>query len=251
MKVKDIRTPLAKKYTNYQVHSKGPYPIHLFRKNGELPSWWNRRYRAANFGQYDSEDDKLSESQLENSFSPIEKDKFFSWIEKNLEISKEKRKSVSEKALSFLSEEENYATKPREVLNKIKQSSIAGFAAVELGKKVADTMLTLAENNFSRYARLSEDYIANNTRQFVNTSINQVKGFVGSVGSGAANGMMFGLAGMAIGAVIGGVSNLANNFIETKEAESRFYQSINASKAQSAFSMQRAGLTDGGRGTEN
>ena len=246
---KKNRFPLLNKgFTNLQVLSQSKFFNPKRKYKADI---WKERFRGPDFNQFNSEDDKLSESQLENSFSPIEKDKFFSWIEKNLEISKEKGKSVSEKALSFLREEENYVTKPREVLNKIKQSSIAGFAAVELGKKVADTMLTLAENNFSRYTRLSEDYMANNARQFVNTSINQVKSFVGSVGSSAASGMMFGPAGIAIGAVIGGAANIANNFIETKEAESRFYQSINASKAQSAFSMQRAGLTDGGRGTEN
>ena len=41
------------------------------------------------------------------------------------------------------------------------------------------------------------------------------------------------------------------SWVQTKEAESKFYQTLNASRSQSAFSLQRAGLTDGGRGTEN
>ena len=142
-------------------------------------------------------------------------------------------------------------SKPKEIIKQIQGSSVFGYGAVQLAKNAVSVISDLAEINFSRYTRLSEDYMANNSVSLVKSAVSQVTGFASSIISGAMAGSAAGPIGAVIGATINASTYGIKSWIQTKEAESKFYQTLNASKSQSAFSLQRAGLTDGGRGTEN
>lgn len=207
---------------------------------------------AYNQAKIKKEKANVIKTELKN-MSKSESNTIFDWIIEGIQEINDKNKTIKEKTLSSIFNSDNLLNKkPKEILRQIQSKSIYGYGAVQAVKSVVSVVSDLAEINFSRYTRLSEDYMANNSVSLVKSAVGQVTSFISSVGSAA-------MAGAAVGGLPGAVASSAmavatygvKSWVQTKEAESKFYQTLNASRSQSAFSLQRAGLTDGGRGTEN
>ena len=253
MKKSDIYRPLVPFKRNYQVYN-------IKRRRGRLSERFRAFYyapaRKANFSQFDSEkypNNGFSKAQLNDSLSNLEKDTFVDWIQEGIQKLNNKKKPIKDRALSSIFSMENLLnSKPKEIIKQIQGSSVFGYGAVQLAKSAVSVVSDLAEINFSRYTRLSEDYMANNSISLVKSAVSQATSFISSVGSAAmAGAAVGGLPGAAVSSAIAAATYGIKSWIQTKEAESKFYQTLNASRSQSAFSLQRAGLTDGGRGTEN
>lgn len=258
MKKSDIYrplTPFMRRIDEYRNAVHGPVRIRNYRR-ADVRDFFYGQARQANFSQFDSEyypNNGFSKAQLDNSLSNLEKHIFVEWVQEGMIKSLNKKKPIKDRALSSIFSMDGLLNaKPKEILKQIRNSSIFGYGFVQISKNVVNVASELAEINFSRYTRLSEDYMANNSMSLVKSAVSQAAGFVSS----AISGVMAGSAvGGPLGAMIGASINVAaygvKSWVQTKEAESKFYQTLNASKSQSAFSLQRAGLTDGGRGTEN
>lgn len=114
----------------------------------------------------------------------------------------------------------------------------------------------IANQTFSfgidRKLSLTENYLAQNEYNNFKTTISKAKSLAGTVGSGAVAGVQVGGAwGAVIGAVVGTVAWGAGQYTENRANLSSYYQEINTTNYNSQFSRTRAGLVDGGRGTEN
>lgn len=207
---------------------------------------------AYNRAKIKEEKTKVTKTELKN-MSKSESNTIFDWIIEGIQEINDKNKTIKEKTLSSIFNSDNLLNKkPKEILRQIQSKSIFGYGAVQIAKNTVSVVSDLAEINFSRYTRLSEDYMANNSISLVKNAVGQVTSFVSSVGSAAmAGAAVGGLPGAAVSSAIAAATYGVKSWIQTKEAESKFYQTLNASRSQSAFSLQRAGLTDGGRGTEN
>ena len=251
MKRNDLFRPIIPFKRNYQVYN-------IKRPRGRPSEKFRDFYYAPvriDFSQFDSEkypNNGFSKAQLNDSLSNLEKDTFVDWVQKGIQKLNNKKKPIKDRALSSIFSMENLLkSKPKEIIKQIQGSSVFGYGAVQLAKNAVSVISDLAEINFSRYTRLSEDYMANNSVSLVKSAVSQVTGFASSIMSGAMAGSAAGPIGAAVGATISAATYGFKSWVQTKEAESKFYQTLNASRSQSAFSLQRAGLTDGGRGTEN
>ena len=252
MKRNDLFRPIIPFKRNYQVYN-------IKRPRGRPSEKFRDFYYAPvriDFSQFDSEkyaNNGFSKAQLNDSLSNLEKDTFVDWVQKGIQKLNNKKKPIKDRALSSIFSMENLLkSKPKEIIKQIQGSSVFGYGAVQLAKSAVSVVSDLAEINFSRYTRLSEDYMANNSISLVKSAVSQVTGFISSVGSAAmAGAAVGGLPGAAVSSAIAVATYGVKSWVQTKEAESKFYQTLNASRSQSAFSLQRAGLTDGGRGTEN
>ena len=251
MKRNDLFRPIIPFKRNYQVYN-------IKRPRGRPSEKFRDFYYAPvriDFSQFDSEkypNNGFSKAQLNDSLSNLEKDTFVDWVQKGIQKLNNKKKPIKDRALSSIFSMENLLkSKPKEIIKQIRGSSVFGYGAVQLAKNAVSVISDLAEINFSRYTRLSEDYMANNSVSLVKSAVSQVTGFASSIMSGAMAGSAAGPIGAAVGATISAATYGFKSWVQTKEAESKFYQTLNASRSQSAFSLQRAGLTDGGRGTEN
>lgn len=122
---------------------------------------------------------------------------------------------------------------------------------LEAYNQVKGNITQAVSTMWNRYANLKEDYMAQN-------NVNLAKGIIGRVaqyGTAALSGAMLGSAAGPIGAVVGAavavtgtfVSNLINYGAEI----SAYNEQNNALNIQTGYSRLRAGLVDGGRGTEN
>lgn len=113
---------------------------------------------------------------------------------------------------------------------------------------VAETGIQLTLN---RYFKLSEDYKSQNYLNNVMSNVNRAKGFASSTISGAVAGAKFGPVGAVFGALISGTANIGKQLIEWDNTLKNFYSSMNATRVETSFRARRAGLYDGGKGTEN
>lgn len=105
--------------------------------------------------------------------------------------------------------------------------------------------------NINHYFALSEDYMGENTYNNVMATLNNIKGMASSVIGGAVAGSVAGPIGAGVGALIGATSGVVSNYLSFQQRMSSYYQNLNASNYQTAYARKRAGLTDGGKGTEN
>lgn len=123
------------------------------------------------------------------------------------------------------------------------------------GKEIAQGVISNAETavtlTLNRYFRLSEDYRSENYLMNLNQDISIVKSIAGSTISGAIGGSKFGPVGAVVGAGIGGGSAALNAVLNWQNTKANFYATINATNTEQDFRAKRAGLYDGGRGTEN
>ena len=257
MKRNDLFRPLVRFKRRYEEYGDPhkPRTKRAYRKESKREFFYSP-IRKADFSQFDSgkyANSGFSKAQLNDSLSNLEKDTFVDWVQEGIQKLNNKKKPIKDKALSSIFSMENLLnSKPKEIIKQIQGSSVFGYGAVQLAKNAVNIVSDLAEINFSRYTRLSEDYMANNSISLVKSAVGQVTSFVSSVGSAAmAGAAVGGLPGAAVSSAIAAATYGIKSWIQTKEAESKFYQTLNASRSQSAFSLQRAGLTDGGRGTEN
>lgn len=147
--------------------------------------------------------------------------------------------------------------------NVIQPMGKGAVAAVGIGAKVVSdalsTAYSLAMSEHNRYFTLTEDYLAQNKMNAIQTSINTTKSFLSSAASGAMAGAAAGLAGgpagVVIGALIGGATSIVKTGIEAENAKNakieQYNMQLNATNAQTNFMASRASLVNGGRGTEN
>lgn len=123
------------------------------------------------------------------------------------------------------------------------------------GKEIAQGVVSNTETavtlTLNRYFRLSEDYKNENYLMNISQDISIVKSIAGSTLGGAIAGAKFGPVGAVAGAVIGGGSTALNAVINWQNTKANFYATINATNTEQDFRAKRAGLYDGGRGTEN
>lgn len=98
--------------------------------------------------------------------------------------------------------------------------------------------------SLSQYFRLSENYMAENTISNIETTINKAISFGSAIAGGFA-------AGNVVGATVAGAGWAITEAIGTFGRMSQYYAQRNQINMQTAFVAERAGLTDGNRGTEN
>lgn len=127
---------------------------------------------------------------------------------------------------------------------------------VYFGKEIAKTAISSLESvtttSINRYYRMSEDYIGQNYLNNVMSNINRTKQFAGSVLAGAMGGAKVGGAlGAIAGGALGGTTNLINQAISYNNTIIEYKTSLNATRIETSFRAERAGLYDGGKGTEN
>ena len=275
MKRNDLFRPLAvsrRRINEYRDDVHGPVRIRNYRRT-DVRDFFYGRARQANFSQFDSEkypNNGFSKAQLNDSLSNLEKDTFVDWIQEGIQKLNNKKKPIKDRALSSIFSMDNLLhSKPKEILKQIQNSSAFGYGLVQISKSAVNTAIyntlnvhdiNIVKTNSTSDTidllleidkNIKKDYMANNSISLVKSAVSQVTGFASSIISGAMAGSAAGPIGAAVGATISAATYGFKSWIQTKEAESKFYQTLNASRSQSAFSLQRAGLTDGGRGTEN
>ena len=132
-----------------------------------------------------------------------------------------------------------------------KDESFAVYWQKEALKDSIDLVETSINYSLNRYYRMSEDYISQNYLSNISANINRAKSFASSSLSGALAGAHFGTAGAIAGAIVGGTTNVLNQAIQYNNLVANFNASMNASRIETSFRARRAGLYDGGKGTEN
>lgn len=113
--------------------------------------------------------------------------------------------------------------------------------AIRQGKNAVASSVSLAMNR--RFA-VYEDYIGQTSFQNVMTTINKMTSAVGSI-AGAT--MFFGPAGM----VVSMASTFISEIVQVTARMNTAYRQLNITNANTAYAASRAGLVDGGKGTEN
>lgn len=148
------------------------------------------------------------------------------------------------------------AAELKKVFHPLADKKNGFFAKHEWAKAIYDqaksTITTAFNVEINRYFSLNEAYLAetdyNNFKKVLNFS-SQV---FGSVASGTIAGAEIGgVWGSAIGAAIGLGASLFTSSISTAGQLSNYYQSLNATVAQTNFSASRASLINNSEGTEN
>lgn len=123
-----------------------------------------------------------------------------------------------------------------------------GKNAFETAKQV---VISGVENSLNRYYSLTENYMAQTTYANAKKAISAGISLGSSLIGAAKVGMAAGPVGVGASVVIAGVAWGFSQWVSNQNRMSSYYQSLNASNYQSDFSQIRAGLIDGGRGTEN
>ena len=122
----------------------------------------------------------------------------------------------------------------------------------EMAKNFINTMEIVTTTTVNRYFQLSEDYKGQNYLNNVMGNISRIKQFGTSTIAGAIGGAKVGgAAGLVLGATIGGTTTFIKHAVEYQNNIKQFKMSLNATRIETAFRAERAGLYDGGKGTEN
>lgn len=130
--------------------------------------------------------------------------------------------------------------------------------AIKLGSEALSLASYYAKLEFNRYFTLKEDYMGQNTVTALQAYSTTTKSMLTSIGSDAIAGAMVGsyfgpvgtVVGAVGGAVIGGVISGLKARTETAQNIEQTNMQMNATNMQTQFSASRAGLVNGGRGTE-
>lgn len=140
----------------------------------------------------------------------------------------------------------------RNALKHVKDESSNVYFLKEIGSNVMQATSDVVDISVNRYFRMSEDYKGQNYLNNVKRNIGRAKSFSNSILMGAIGGSkVAGAPGAIVGVAISGVSSLTSQIIQYQNSIASFKQSLNATRVQTAFQAERAGLYDGGRGTEN
>lgn len=122
-------------------------------------------------------------------------------------------------------------------------------------KYIADNLIDLVKRSImftlNRTYSLTEDYISQNSLNNFMNSMSKISGVGASIIAGASAGSAFGPIGTTIGMVAGLGISIASEDIAGRQTLQGYYSSLNAATYQTEFAMQRAGLINEGRGTEN
>lgn len=104
----------------------------------------------------------------------------------------------------------------------------------------------------NRYFAMKEDYINQTNFDNFMTGVSKVANMGSSIIGGAIVGSKVGgIAGAVAGGTIGAIGFGVSEYLGYQGRMSSYYQQLNASNYQTGFARTRAGLTDGGRGTDN
>lgn len=104
---------------------------------------------------------------------------------------------------------------------------------------------------WNRYANLKEDYMAQNSVTCAKAFVGRVKQYGTAALSGAVVGSALGPIGSVVGAGVAVAGTAISNIINFGAELSAYNEQNNAINIQTGYSRIRAGLVDGGRGTEN
>lgn len=132
-----------------------------------------------------------------------------------------------------------------------KGESAKAAVGKEFAKNVINTTELLVVNSINRYFVMSEDYKNQNYLNNVMSNINKVKSFGGSMITGAIAGSAGGPIGAIAGAALGGLASYTKMKVEYNNTLRSYKASLNATRVETSFRAERAGLYDGGKGTEN
>lgn len=146
-------------------------------------------------------------------------------------------------------------TKKKKKTKEEKEKENKKKAWKQIGKnafnEAKEMLISGVENSLQREYTLTENYMAQTTYANAKKSISMVTSLGTTIAGAAKVGSLAGGAGIAVSVGVAVVSWAFNQQIAYQTRMSSYYQSLNASNYQSDFSQIRAGLIDGGRGTEN
>lgn len=120
-----------------------------------------------------------------------------------------------------------------------------------LYREVKRSVSQVARTAYNRYTTLSEDYKVGDRYSVITNNVGKAVSLGESAYMGAMIGSVAGPAGTLVGAVIGVGSTLISHTISHYDKLSDYYSQLNMNDHRTEFGRVRAGLIDGGRGTEN
>lgn len=137
------------------------------------------------------------------------------------------------------------------LLKHHKEESSKGYFIREVAKNAISTLEVSTSISINRYFQMSENYKGQSYLNNVMSNINRTKNFGGGILTGAIGGSKFGPIGAIMGSTISAVSTIVQQNAQWQNVKANFNQSMNATRIETAFRAERAGLYDGGKGTEN
>lgn len=147
-------------------------------------------------------------------------------------------------------EEKNEKMKPEE--HNITENIFANIVSnsvINTAQATGQIVVEIAENSVNKYFQLSDDYISANYISNIKTNYSNVK----SIASNALSSYKSfggGATGAAAAVVTAGIT-FAKQYVEYQNKMVEYKTALNATNIETEFRQQRAGLYNGGRGTEN
>lgn len=111
-------------------------------------------------------------------------------------------------------------------------------------RRAKDSVINLTLWSINRYIDLKEDYMAENGLNIIKTTISKASSFGTTVAAGAVMGGW-------VGAAVAGIGWAGNEAISQAKRYESYYRALNEQNVGLEFGSIRAGLINGGRGTEN
>lgn len=146
-------------------------------------------------------------------------------------------------------------TKKKKKTKEEKEKEKRQKAWKQIGKNAFNTakemVISSVESSLQREYTLTENYMAQTIYANAKKSISMVTSLGTTIAGAAQVGSIAGGAGMLVSVGVAVTGWAFNQYIDYQNRMSSYYQSLNAGNYQSDFSQIRAGLIDGGRGTEN
>ena len=141
--------------------------------------------------------------------------------------------------------------KPSQDKKKKPEQKTASVIANQSFNTLKNLTKQTANSSISRYLNLSENYLAGSTYQDVNTILSNANNLVSTLNTSLNIGAMGGAIGGAVGLGLGFATFAVSTQLQYLNKLSNYYSQLNAANAQTEWGARRAGLFDGGRGTEN
>ena len=126
-------------------------------------------------------------------------------------------------------------------------SSLGGYALSQTINSLEQTV----DLSVNRYFNMSENYVAQTAYGNIKKGIGMVSSLTTSVMSGVTMGSAFGPVGMLIGGALSVGAWGLNQYQQYLDRMNSYYTALNETNFGTSWARQRAGLYDGGRGTEN
>ena len=118
-------------------------------------------------------------------------------------------------------------------------------------REAKQNLSQIAKTAYNRYTTLSEDYKVGDRYSVITNNVGKAVSLVESAYMGAMVGSAAGPWGALAGAAIGATSTIISHTISHYDKLSDYYSQLNMNDYRTEFGRVRAGLIDGGRGTEN